>query len=70
LLAMLLVSPLGIAAVAVLAILGALCLWLAYLLGRRGGQPKQNPPVIVSSLKSVPDEFTLQSKDEVSPTKS
>ena len=54
LLSLLLFSPLGYIAMAVLVILGALSLWVAYLVGRRGS---------VESRKSVNNSSTPNSED-------
>jgi hypothetical protein len=69
----LLFSPLGYLAIGVLVVVGALSLWVAYMLGQRGqaqggsqmqaGQPKTVAP------PHVPDEFALPPGNESPPRK-
>ena len=65
-LSLLLFSPLGYLALAILGVVGVLSLWIAYMLGQRGrraktplaGQPEANKP-------ATEDDFALQSNTNV-----
>jgi hypothetical protein len=65
-LSLLLFSPLGYIAFGLLAVVGGLGLWVAFLLGRRGGQQQPKAP---AADKDVLDDFTLQSNNKTSAPK-
>jgi hypothetical protein len=60
-LSLLLFSPLGFIALGALLVIGALSLWVAYMLGQRGQSERKQP-----TDQGVPEDFTLQAKNEAS----
>jgi hypothetical protein len=69
-LSLLLFSPLGFIAIGALLVVGALSLWVAYMLGQRGQPPNESKGKAKAAVQSVPDDFTLQPNNESSPPKS
>jgi hypothetical protein len=68
LLTLLIFSPLGLVGLGILLIGGALCLWVAYMLGQRA-MPRPAPPGPEILNQPIPEDFALQPKKEVPASK-